>query len=132
MKWIGFKFKDIVCKEEINVKERKKKKEKDNVYSHTSYKLFILLLLLSIVIATWKFLKKEENFKKTLWLLLWMGFSCLKAATPLRGGSLFFTTKFPEVPGTHLIDIGRKKGWVDLGATQWFWTQNSWIGNSAP
>ena len=23
---------------------------------------------------------------------------------PLRGGSLLFTTKFPEVPGTHFID----------------------------
>ena len=45
MKWIGFKFKDIVCKEEINIKERKKKKEKDNVYSHTSYELFILLCI---------------------------------------------------------------------------------------
>ena len=24
---------------------------------------------------------------------------------PLRGGSLLFTTKFPEVPGTHLSQI---------------------------
>ena len=24
---------------------------------------------------------------------------------PLRGGSLLFTTKFPEVPGTHFIDL---------------------------
>ena len=29
---------------------------------------------------------------------------------PLRGGSLLFTTKFPEVPGTHFIDHGRMKG----------------------
>ena len=29
---------------------------------------------------------------------------------PLRGGSLLFTTKFPEVPGTHFIDLGRMKG----------------------
>ena len=27
-----------------------------------------------------------------------------------RGGSLLFTTKFPENPGTHLIDLGRMKG----------------------
>ena len=39
---------------------------------------------------------------------------------PLRGGSLLFTTKFPEIPGTHFVDRGRMKGWVDLGATQWF------------
>ena len=39
---------------------------------------------------------------------------------PLRGGSLLFTTKFPQIPGTHFIDLGRMKGWVDLGATRWF------------
>ena len=39
-----------------------------------------------------------------------MGFNYLKAAKPLRGGSLLFTTKFPEIPGTHLIDLGRMKG----------------------
>ena len=39
---------------------------------------------------------------------------------PLRKGSLHFTTKFPEIPGTHCINLGRTKGWVNLGATQWF------------
>ena len=29
---------------------------------------------------------------------------------PLRGGSLLFTPKFPEIPGTHFIDLGRLKG----------------------
>ena len=29
---------------------------------------------------------------------------------PLRGGSLFFTTKFPEIPGTHFIDLRKMKG----------------------
>ena len=48
---------------------------------------------------------------------------------PLWGGSLLFTTKFPEIPGTHFIDLGRMKGWVNLGATQWIWTRNPWIGN---
>ena len=28
---------------------------------------------------------------------------------PLRGDSLLFTTKFPEIPGTHFIDLGRMK-----------------------
>ena len=37
---------------------------------------------------------------------------------PLRGGSLLFTTQFPEIPGTHFIDLGKMKGLVDLGATQ--------------
>ena len=26
---------------------------------------------------------------------------------PLRGGSLLFTTKFPDIPGTHFIDLRR-------------------------
>ena len=29
---------------------------------------------------------------------------------PFRRGSLLFTTKFPVIPGTHLIDLGRMKG----------------------
>ena len=31
---------------------------------------------------------------------------------PLRGGSLLlsFTTKFPELPGPHFIDLRRMKG----------------------
>ena len=29
---------------------------------------------------------------------------------PLQGGSLLLTTKFPEIPGTHFIDLGRMKG----------------------
>ena len=29
---------------------------------------------------------------------------------PLRGASLLFTTQFPEIPGTHFIDLGRMKG----------------------
>ena len=51
---------------------------------------------------------------------------------PLRGGNLLFTTKSPEISGTHFIDLWRMKGWVDLGATQWFWTQDPWIGNPVP
>ena len=29
---------------------------------------------------------------------------------PLRGGSLLFTIKFPEIPGTHFVDLRRTKG----------------------
>ena len=29
---------------------------------------------------------------------------------PIRGGSLLFTTTFPEIPGTHFIDLRRMKG----------------------
>ena len=51
---------------------------------------------------------------------------------PLRGGSLLFTIQFPEILGTHFIDLVRTKGWVDLGATQWIWARDPWIGNPAP
>ena len=29
---------------------------------------------------------------------------------PLQRGSLRFTTKFPEIPGTHFFDLGKMKG----------------------
>ena len=62
----------------------------------------------------------NQNQKKQLYdPFLWMGFNCLKAAEPLRGGSLLFT-KFPEIPGAQLVNLGRRKGCIDLGATQWF------------
>ena len=38
----------------------------------------------------------------------------------LRGGSLLFTTKFPDIPGTHFIDLRRMKGWADLGPPSGF------------
>ena len=50
---------------------------------------------------------------------------------PLQGGSLLFTTKFPDILGTQFIDLRRMKGWVNLGDTQWFWTRDPWIGNPA-
>ena len=43
---------------------------------------------------------------------------------PLWGGSLLFTIKFPEIPGAHFMDLRSMKGWVDLGATQWFSTRD--------
>ena len=43
-----------------------------------------------------------------------MGFHCLEAAEPLRGDTLLFTTKSPEVPGAHLIDFGKMKDWSTL------------------
>ena len=40
-------------------------------------------------------------------------FNCLKA------DSLLFITKTSDIPGTHLIDLKKVKGWVNLGATHW-------------
>ena len=67
----------------------------------------------------------------TLWSLYrWV--STASRLEPLRGGSLLFTTKFPETSGTYFTNLGRMKGWVDLATTQWFWTRDPWIRNLVP
>ena len=54
----------------------------------------------------WTKKKKKKNFMAPFY-----GWgSTASRLEPLRGGSLLFTTKFPEVPGTHFIDLGRMKG----------------------
>ena len=77
----------------------------------------------------WKVIFKK---KKLLMAPFYGWGSTASRLEPLRGGSLLFTTKFPEIPGTHFMDPGRMKCWVDLGATWWFWTRGSWTGNPAP
>ena len=59
-------------------------------------------------------------------------FNCLKSTEPLQGGSLLFISQFREIPGTHLINLGRMKDWLDLGVTWSLWTQDHWIGNPVP
>ena len=44
---------------------------------------------------------------------------------------LLFNTQSLALPGAHLVDLRRKNDWVDLGATQLFSAQDSWIGNPA-
>ena len=58
--------------------------------------------------------------------------STVSRLEPLRRGILLFTTKFPEIPGTHIIDLGKMKGWVDLRVTQWFWTWYPWTFRRRP
>ena len=36
--------------------------------------------------------------------------STVSRLEPLRGGNLLFTTKLPEIPGTHFINLGKMKG----------------------
>ena len=43
-----------------------------------------------------------------------MAFNCLKTTEPLREDSLLFILQFPGVPGTHLKDLRRMKGCVEL------------------
>ena len=53
----------------------------------------------------------HEFLKKKNFMAPFYGWgSTASRLEPLRGGSLLFTTKFPEVPGTHFIDLGRMKG----------------------
>ena len=50
--------------------------------------------------------KKKLNFMATFY-----GWgSTASRLEPLRGSSLLFTTKFPEISGTHFTDLGRMKG----------------------
>ena len=42
---------------------------------------------------------------------------------PLRGGSLIFTTKFPEIPGTHFINLGWMNGNQDMQFIQFIYNE---------
>ena len=74
----------------------------------------------------------DLHFKKNFKAPFYGWGSIASKLEPLWGGSLLFTTKLQEIPGTHFINLRRMKGWVNLGATQWFWTQDPWIGNPVP
>ena len=63
--------------------------------------------------------------------LYMVGVQLSQGSEPLRRDSLLFTTKSPVIPVTHLINLVRMKGWVDLVAIQWFWARDAWIGNLA-
>ena len=49
------------------------------------------------------------SFRKTLWFFF-------------IDGPQLFTTQSSRVSGTHLINLGKMKDWLDLRATLWFWT----------
>ena len=57
-----------------------------------------------VCLSTYK--KEKKNFYGPF---LWMGITA-SSLEPLRGGSLLFSTKSPEIPGTHFIDLGGMKG----------------------
>ena len=42
------------------------------------------------------------------------------------------TIESPDISGTYSINHGRMKGWVDLGATQWFHTATRGLGIQHP
>ena len=52
-----------------------------------------------------------QFFKKEDFMVPFYGWGATASRLePLRGGSLLFTNKFREIPGTHFIDRGRMKG----------------------
>ena len=54
---------------------------------------------------------KQTNKKNPNFMAPFHGWcSTASRLEPLRQGSLLFTTKFPEISGTHFIDLGRMKG----------------------
>ena len=54
---------------------------------------------------------RKLYLKKTNFMASFHGWgSFASRLEPLRGGSLLFTTKFPEIPCTHFIDLGRMIG----------------------
>ena len=63
-------------------------------------------------------LTDQNSLSGCLYLLLKKNFtapfygwgSTASRLEPLQGGSLLFTTKFSEIPGTHFTDLGRMKG----------------------
>ena len=58
----------------------------------------------------------------------WWG-STAPTLEPLRGGSLYFTTKIPQTPGIHFINLEKMKGWLNYAATKRLWAQDPWFEN---
>ena len=54
----------------------------------------------------------KEVFKKKLYFMapVYGWGSTASRLEPLGGGSLLFTPKFPEISGTHFINLRRMKG----------------------
>ena len=53
----------------------------------------------------------DSDYQKKNFMAPFYGWgSTASRLEPLRGSSLLFTSKFPEIPGTHFIDPGRMKG----------------------
>ena len=60
----------------------------------------------------------NDKLKKNFMAPFYGWDSTASRLVPLRGGSLLFTTKFPDILGTHFLDLQIMKDWVNRGATQ--------------
>ena len=61
-------------------------------------------------LETFKNCKEAKHIKKNFMAPFYGWGSTASRLAPLRGGSLLFTTKSPEIPGSDFIDLGRMKG----------------------
>ena len=52
----------------------------------------------------------KKNLKKNFMAPFYGWGSTASRLEPLQGCSLLITTKSPEIPGTHFIDLGRTNG----------------------
>ena len=59
-------------------------------------------------IVTWLYVDKKRTNVFMASFYQWD--STASRLKPLRGGSLLFATKFPEIPGTHFTNLRRMKG----------------------
>ena len=103
-------------------------------FMKTKWTFLFLILATNFRIIFYMLSSVDSNdyFKRNLLAPFYGYGSTASRLEPLRGSSLLFTTKFLEIPGTHFIDLGKMIRWVDIGATQWFWTRDPSIGNPAP
>ena len=99
---------------------------KRQLYRYPSYTVTVAITANVKRMVTWLYVAKKS--KKLNFMAPSYGCGLTGSRLePLWRDSLLFTTMFPQIPGTHFIDLGRMKCWVDLGATHWFWTQDPWI-----
>ena len=103
-------------------------------FEHPSQKIFMAqnsnLRIIQIVFIAVNVIFRVSSSKKNF--VTPFRFNCLKSTEPLQGGIFLFLTQFREISGTNLINLGRMKGWFDLGATPSLWKQGHWTGNPAP
>ena len=85
------------------------KEQKEIIEKIDDLKDFIFLEEKSITNEKAKITVKKAKEKNFMTPFYGWG-STASRLEPLRGGSLLFTSKFPEIPGTHFIDLGRMKG----------------------
>ena len=88
--------------------------------------LFYLNFFLSTYFRIWlliqhSFLLMKKT--KTLWPLFMDGVQLSQGYIATTRDSLLLISQFLGVFGTLLIDLRRMKDWVDLDATQRFWTR---------